>query len=121
MLLLHGEHDFIAGAPGLEHKSGTCTSWCEIPCKTEVPLEHAQRHYDAAVHSSQRELVVLDADHNTLAGAAQLGCRLAAGHSLFVGAATILLPEVPDFWKKQMAFAKCLVHKKANANQKVHS
>ncbi|CAE7227954.1 abhd13 [Symbiodinium sp. CCMP2456] len=72
VLLLHGEHDFI------------------------VPVEHAQRHYDASVHSSQRELVVLDADHNTLAG-------------------------VPDFWKKQMAFAKCIVHKKANANQKVYS
>ena len=36
--------------------------------------------------------------------------------------ATILLPEVPDFWKKQMAFAKCLVKKKeANVDQMWHS
>ena len=81
MLLLHGEHDFIARAPGLEHKSGTRTAHPgNFPVLwLQVPLEHAQRHYDAAVHSSQRELVVLDADHNTLAGAAQLGCGLAGG------------------------------------------
>ena len=38
----------------------------------EVGPENAKRHFDAAVHASQRELVMLDADHNTLAGAAQL-------------------------------------------------
>ncbi|CAE7461246.1 WAV2 [Symbiodinium natans] len=63
VLLLHGEHDFIVGP------------------------ENAKRHFDAAVHASQRELVMLDADHNTLAG-------------------------VPDFWKKQMEFAKHLVDRK---------
>ena len=37
----------------------------------EVTVENAKKHYEAAVNASQRELVVLDADHNTLAGVSQ--------------------------------------------------
>eukprot|EP00434_Breviolum_minutum_P008171 symbB.v1.2.007205.t1/scaffold439.1/size205343/8 len=62
VLVLHGRHDFI------------------------VTVENAQKHYDAAVNASDRELFEVDADHNTLAG-------------------------VPEFWKRQMAFTRMLVQR----------
>ncbi|CAJ1420537.1 unnamed protein product, partial [Effrenium voratum] len=66
LLVLHGRHDLV------------------------VTPDNAKKHLDAAVNCCERELIELDADHNSMAG-------------------------VTEFWKSQIAFAKRQVRRKQDA------